>query len=154
MRSANSTHRSYPGETEGTGPPVSRRGVVDGVDPAAGLEPALNERSGSVRLGVEESNADCEDAVEALLAEVEVFEVADDERRTADAHVGGIALRRSRDHPLRAVHADVAAVREALAQHRRGHAMPAADLEDVISGRDAERIDDRLQPGAQSSPSQ
>lgn len=116
--------------------------VEDGQNRPIRREPALRTGIGQVRIAVEEANADGQYLVETAVAQFELLEVGEKELRLAGGDMGGIASRRGFDHLARAVDGRQPAALEALADEARGDAVAATDLQDPITGADAELVDD------------
>jgi hypothetical protein len=97
---------------------------------------------------VEEPDANGEDLVEAALAEIRVLGRGHQELGDPRLDEGRVPEPRRLDHLGRAVDRDVAAAVKSLADHRRRHAVPAADLEQPVGRLDVKRLHRPLQARA------
>jgi hypothetical protein len=135
-----------PGDDDGRDPRDLRaRRVVERPHPAARSEPRRDERVGQLGLAVEEPHANGEDHIEAAVAEVGVLDVRDEELGLSGIDVRGVPARGGLDHLRRPVNRGQPAAVEPLADHGRGHAVAASDLEHAVVGTNAKLIDDGLE---------
>src|ERR687894_845432 len=123
-----------------------RRRVEEDEDRAAGREPSLDDAARTPGLAVKEANADREDLVEAPISQVEIPKGRDEELGLAGFYVSCVSPRGGLDHLRRAVYRGEMAFFETLANERRRDPVPAADLEDPVTGLDSQLIDDPSQP--------
>jgi hypothetical protein len=133
--------RSVPGVQSGDLAPSGW--VEECAHSAAGREPSLGE--GALGLAAEEPYPNGEDHVEAALAEVDVLEALNEELGFPSLDEGCVARRSRLDHLHRPIDRGQVATLEPLADHRCGHTVATADLENPVIGAYAELIDDRPQ---------
>jgi hypothetical protein len=135
-------------------PGCPRRRVEDREGRSAGREPPLDDAPRALWVAVEEADADGEDLVEAALTQVELLELRDEELGLARFDICRVPACRHFDHLRRTVDREQVAAVEALADKRRGDALPAPDLQDAVSRPDVQLLDDGAKPladGAQPS---